>query len=168
MNYEVKVLRTADSGSGISVEAKVEGETVAHTFPKGLGFFDDSGEGKPRFVEKLEEKYEEKMKRKQKTSVQALSTEEAKIHGRYYENKKYSSSVSERFKQANNQDNVMDVELDEPEKIRQYLKENMAEGYLSDEEEASIDKFVDRYKEMMEGRQGFQQIVERIQTGRVQ
>lgn len=62
----------------------------------------------------------------------------------------------------------MNVELDEPEEIRQYLKENMAEGHLSEEEGLNIDQFVDRYEELMETKEKFQEIIEQVQTGRVQ
>lgn len=42
------------------------------------------------------------------------------------------------------------VSLDNPEEIRNYLKENMAEGYLSEDEGLNIDKFVDEYKRLLE------------------
>lgn len=168
MSYETRIIHTSDSGDGISVEAEVNGEVVAHTFPKGMGFFTQKVDGKPRFVNKLEEKYDEKMKRQQRLGTQDVTTEEAKIHSRHFENKEYTSNEPERFKPAKNVDDTMKVELDEPEEIRQYLKENMAEGYLSKDEGLNIDRFVDRYAELMRAEQNFQEIIEQVQKGRVQ
>lgn len=54
-----------------------------------------------------------------------------------------------------------------PSEIRTYLKENMAEGYLSEEEGMNIDKFVDEYEEMMESQEKIQGLVEEIQRGGV-
>jgi len=61
-----------------------------------------------------------------------------------------------------------DPKLDKPEEIRRYLKENMAEGYLSEEEGLNIDKFVDRYKDLMNLKRGTQKILREVQEGRVQ
>lgn len=167
MSYRVKVLRTADSGSGVSIEAKVDDEVVAHTFPKGMGYFEERDGERPPFVEKLEEKYEEKLKRQGKASIQETSTEESKIHGEHFENKVYGDD-SKNFKHESNENNNMEVNLNKPEQIRKYLKENMAEGYLSEEEGLNIDQFVDRYEEMMETKENFQEIIQEVQTGRVQ
>lgn len=87
MSYKTKILRTSDSGDGISVEAKVEGVPVAHTFPKETRFFDEPADGKPLFVEKLEEKYDAKMARQEEIS--SLSSEEEKIHENRFTNKTY-------------------------------------------------------------------------------
>lgn len=166
MSYDVKIRHSADSGDGISVEAKVEGVPVAHTFPKGMGYFEEkTAGGRPRFVKKLEEKYEEKMKRQGKASVQEMTTEEAKIHSSHFVNKTYEGD--ETFKDEENESDTM-PDLDQPEEIRQYLKENMAEGYLSKEEGLNIDRFVDRYKQNMEEDSKAQQIIREAYEAQVQ
>jgi|AKVG01.1.fsa_nt_gi hypothetical protein len=156
MSYDVKIRHTADSGKGVSVEALVNGEAIAHTFPKNMGFFNEPDSGDPRFVKKLKQKYEEKKKREERTQIQNISTEEAKIHGSHFENKRYGS---ETFKEENNQSGSMDVKLDEPESIRTYLKENMAEGYLSREEGLNIDQFVDEYERLLEMEKSVDEVV---------
>jgi hypothetical protein len=60
------------------------------------------------------------------------------------------------------------VDLDNPEEIRKYLKENMAEGYLSESEGLNIDEFVDRYEELLNMKQDFQEIVKELQAGKVE
>jgi len=170
MSYKVKIRQAADSGNGISVEAKVEGVPVAHTFPKDMGFFDEPEEGKPRYVEKLEEKYEEKMKRKGNVAQTALTDEEKKIHSEEIVNKVYGE---ENFKDDENQsDNMEDVDFSEPEEIRAYLKENMAEGYLSKSEEEHIDEFVDEYVDLIDGNNSrnvkLQEIVRKAYESQVQ
>jgi len=168
MSYNVLVRHTADSGSGISVEARVNGEPVAHTFPKGMGFFEEPESGKPPYVEKLIEKYEEKMKRQGKTSIQNVTAEEAKIHSSYFENCEYGDR-SKNFKDEDKVNNDMtSVDLENPSEIREYLKENMAEGYLSEEEGLNIDKFVDRYQQLLENSSSTQEIIRKIHEDRVQ
>lgn len=56
----------------------------------------------------------------------------------------------------------MSVELDEPESIRTYLKDNMAEGYLSDEEGLRIDEFVDEYERLLEVEKNIDEVVRDI------
>lgn len=51
------------------------------------------------------------------------------------------------------------VSLDNPEEIRAYLKENMAEGYLSDDEGLNIDSFVDEYERLLEVEEKMDEIV---------
>lgn len=53
----------------------------------------------------------------------------------------------------------MDVRLDEPESIRAYLKENMAEGYLSRDEGLNIDQFVDEYERLLEMERSFDEVL---------
>lgn len=60
------------------------------------------------------------------------------------------------------------VSTDDPEAIRKYLKENMAEGYLSDEEGLNIDKFVDRYSQLQNQKENTQKLVRKAFTGKVQ
>jgi len=167
MNYEVKVRHTSDTGNGISVEALVEGVPVAHTFPKRRGYFVEPDEGKPPYVEKLEKKFEDKMKRQGNVAQAALSEEEKKIHNSEFENRVYGKDKS--FKEENNQNTDMESpDLEHPEDIRKYLKENMAEGYLSEDEGMNIDEFVDRYEELLNMKQDFQEIIKELQGGKVE
>jgi len=156
MSYKVKIKHTAVSGNGISVEALVEGEAVAHTFPKNSGYFEQPARGRPRFVKKLEEKYEEKLKREGRVSVQEISPEESKIKSNYFHNQEYGS---ETFKQDNKQEPDMEVDINDPEEVRQYLKENMAEGYLSEDEGLHIDEFVDEYQRLLEMEESLDDVV---------
>lgn len=156
MSYKVRIKHTADSGNGISVEALVEGEPVAHTFPKDSGYFEEPDRGKPRFVKKLEEKYEEKLKREARVSVEDVSTEESKVKSNYYHNEEYGS---ETFKQEKNQNPDMKVDIDDPEQVRQYLRENMAEGYLSEDEGLHIDEFIDEYKRLLDMEESLDEVV---------
>jgi len=167
MSYNVKIRHHADSGDGVSVEARVEGEPVAHTFPKGMGYFKKRQEGPPEFVHKLVEKYEEKMKRDGSVSKDVLSVEERMVQGQEFENNSYSVG-RKTLKKDNKLSERMQVDTTEPEQVRKYLKENMAEGYLSEEEGMNIDAFVNKYKELMEGRDKMQELVREIQEGRVQ
>lgn len=50
-------------------------------------------------------------------------------------------------------------DIKKPEEIRKYLKENMAEGYLSDDEGLNIDKFVDEYERLLEIEEKMDEIV---------
>lgn len=52
-----------------------------------------------------------------------------------------------------------DISLDNPEQIRKYLKENMAEGYLSEGEGLNIDKFVDEYARLLGVEENLEEIV---------
>lgn len=160
MTYEVKIRHTADSGDGITVEALVNGEAVSHTFPKGMGFFDEDVPGRPRFVKKLESKYEEKVKREGLMAQTELSKEEQKIHGSKFENETFDGG-SENFKRSENaKDSMSDVDISRPSEIREYLKENMAEGYLSEEEGLHIDEFVDEYERLLSFEEDVEQILE--------
>lgn len=164
MSYKIEVRHHTDSGSGISVEAKVNGEPVAHTFPKGMGFFEEPENGRPQFIEKLIDKYEEKMKREGNKAQTVLTEEERKIQGDKFVNQTFTER--ENFKQGNNsKDNMGEVGVEE---VRNYLKDNMAEGYLSEEEEQKIDEFVDEYEQLLEGKENFQEIIRKIHTDRVQ
>ncbi len=59
-------------------------------------------------------------------------------------------------------------DLEKPEEIRKYLKENMAEGYLSENEGLNIDEFVDEYEELLKMREDFQDIVKKLQGVKVE
>lgn len=161
MSYEVKVRHVTESGDGISVEALVDGTPVAHTFPKGLGFFDEPDwRNHPRFIDKVVEKYEEHKKRQ--LGNQRLTEEEKKVDNAKFENKVYRGE-SENFKEEEKQvDNMTEVDLDNPDKIRTYLKENMAEGYLSEDEGLNIDKFVDEYKRLLDVEENLEEIVKEV------
>jgi hypothetical protein len=153
MSYNVKVQHVTDTGEGISVEATINGEPLAHTFPKGMGFFDESGSGNPPFIKKIKEKYERKHK-----NVTKLSTEEKKVSEKHFKNQEFEED-SETFKQDNNQEPDMEVDIDDPEEVRQYLKENMAEGYLSEDEGLHIDEFVDEYQRLLEMEKSLDDVV---------
>jgi len=167
VSYEVRIRHTADTGDGITVEALVNGEAVSHTFPKGMGYFDDAGPGKPEFVLKLEEKYEEKMKRRGELAASELSAEEQKVHASRFENQRFEGSES--FKRSEDvKDSMSDVDLSQPDEIRDYLKENMAEGYLSDEEGMNIDEFVDEYERLLTFSEDVEQILEEAYSNSTQ
>lgn len=55
-----------------------------------------------------------------------------------------------------------DPSLDDPEEIRGYLKENMAEGYLSENEGMNIDEFVDEYAELLEMKENLGEVVRNV------
>lgn len=63
---------------------------------------------------------------------------------------------------------VEEPDLNKPDEIRTYLKENMSEGYLSETEGLNIDEFVDRYEELLEMKESFQEIVKELQGGKVE
>jgi hypothetical protein len=63
---------------------------------------------------------------------------------------------------------VSDVDISNPEEVRTYLKQNMAEGYLSGEESMNIDEFVDQYEELLGQREEIDEIVEEVFGSRVQ
>lgn len=156
MSYEVKVTNMKDSGNGVTVQARVNGDKIAHTFPKNAGYFREPENTEPPFVKKLRSRYEEKLKRQGETEVSEISTEEGKVQSYHFINNTYGS---ETFKEENNQSGSMDVKLDEPESIRTYLKENMAEGYLSREEGLNIDQFVDEYERLLEMEKSVDEVV---------
>jgi len=54
------------------------------------------------------------------------------------------------------------MDLEDPDEIRMYLKENMAEGYLSEEEGLNIDEFVDEYEQLLEMRENLEGIVQKV------
>lgn len=58
--------------------------------------------------------------------------------------------------------------MNSSEKISDYLKQNMAEGHLSEEEETKIDEFVDEYEELLKMREDFQDIVKELQGVKVE
>jgi len=58
--------------------------------------------------------------------------------------------------------------LDEPDEVRDYLLENMAEGYLSDDEGLNVNKFVDEYSRLLEMERNIEEVVREALEGRVQ
>lgn len=171
MSYDVIIRHTADSRNGISIEAKVEGVPISHTFPKNKGWFEEPERGRPRFVKKLEEKYEEEMNRRGSTPSNELTDIESKAQGSYFENRVYSES--ETFNTEDNlDDNMENVDVETPEEIRKYLKDNMAEGYLSESEEENIDRIVDSYSKMLKDKRrntdkNIQDLIKEVYTGKV-
>lgn len=59
------------------------------------------------------------------------------------------------------------MDLDDPEQIRDYLKENMAEGYLSQDEGLNVDSFVDEYAELLQVKQNTEKIVRKAYEDKV-
>lgn len=57
--------------------------------------------------------------------------------------------------------------MEDPEQVRKYLKENMAEGYLSQEEGLNIDKFVDNYAELLDAKEKHQKIIRKAYEDKV-
>jgi len=55
-----------------------------------------------------------------------------------------------------------DPSLDKPEEIRTYLKENMAEGYLSESEGLNIDEFVDEYERLLDVEENLGEVMEKV------
>jgi len=170
MKYDVQVRHVADSGDGISIEAEINGEPVAHTFPKSMGFLDkDKGQhdAAPKAVDKLVQIYKERYRPERN-----LTSEEAKAEKGTLENEQFVYFSDDRtgFKREENQEKSMSekVDLGKPEDIRKYLKANLAEGYLSEEEGLNVDRFVDRYEELMSNEGGNQELVEKIFSNVVQ
>ncbi len=62
---------------------------------------------------------------------------------------------------------VSDPSLDKPEEIRTYLKENMAEGYLSEDEGLNIDSFVADYAELLSLKHETQEIIRKVYEDKV-
>jgi len=165
MSYDVNVKHVADSGDGISVEARINGEMVSHTFPKGMGFMERNIDGNPRYVEELVEIYKDRFEK-----VGSQTVEDKIVENKVHENKTFSiGDKGETFKHEKNQiKDMTNVDTSNPEEIRAYLKENMAEGYLSEEEGLNIDKFVDEYIELRDLKQGFEEIIREVYEGQVQ
>lgn len=57
--------------------------------------------------------------------------------------------------------------FDDPEQVKQYLDENMAEGYLADEEEAFIEELIANYRGLLETESRVKEIVETVQGNKV-
>lgn len=154
MKYEVYIKHAADSGDGISIEAEVNGETIPHTVPKGAEFTGINPEtGNPRVVDKLVDKYKEK-----KRKGRSITAEEEKLDKNHLEGETFKVGLDkgEIRSALNNEENQgsnhgENVELDNPKQIREYLKDNMDEGYLSESEEENIDRLVDKYDELLTG-----------------
>jgi len=60
-----------------------------------------------------------------------------------------------------------DPSLDKPDEIRTYLKENMAEGYLSESEGLNIDEFVDKYERLLDMKENLGEIIEKVFEAKV-
>lgn len=65
-------------------------------------------------------------------------------------------------------DTMENTDYSDPEQIRSYLKENMAEGYLSQEEGSSIDEFVDEYSRLLQIEENLDQIMRETFEAKVQ
>lgn len=60
-----------------------------------------------------------------------------------------------------------DVDFSNPHDVEQYLKDNMAEGYLADEEKAFIQKLVNIYSDLLEAESDFTDALKQIQSNKV-
>lgn len=165
MSYDVTVKHVVSSGDGISVEAKVNDEMISHTFPKGMGFMERNRDGNPRYIEEIVEIYKDRFE-----NVGSQSIEDKLVENRVHENKTFNiGGEGESFKDEKNQiTDMADVNTSDPDDIRSYLKENMAEGYLSEEEGLNIDKFVDEYSDLLDLKQSFEEIIREVYEGQVQ
>lgn len=169
MSYEIQVRHINSSGEGISAEAIINGESIAHTVPKGQGFMEKNEEtGRPRIVDKLLEIYKERNEKTQ-DPVEEQKISENSLENKYFYENTWSREERRLNNDKKNNNGSGNVKLDDPEDIRSYLKENMAEGHLSKEEERNIDSFVDTYSNMMREDNGdtnknFDQIAELIRN----
>jgi len=59
------------------------------------------------------------------------------------------------------------MDLHDSDEIRMYLKENMAEGYLSEEEGLNIDEFVDEYERLLDVEEILGEIMEKVFEAKV-
>jgi len=59
------------------------------------------------------------------------------------------------------------MDLHDSDEIRMYLKENMAEGYLSEEEGLNIDEFVDEYERLLDVEENLGEIMEKVFEAKV-
>lgn len=80
MSYDVEVHLVRDSGNGISVEGKVNGQPIAHTFPKKEGWFDESSNRADMFYDKLVSLY----KKRYESLSASSAAEERKFEGNKY------------------------------------------------------------------------------------
>jgi len=60
-----------------------------------------------------------------------------------------------------------DVDMTDPESVKQYLNDNMSEGYLSDEEEAFVEELTEIYGRLLDAEEKFDKIINRIQLNKV-
>jgi len=60
-----------------------------------------------------------------------------------------------------------EVDFSEPDQVEQYLKENMAEGYLANEENAFVEKLVTIYSELLSSQSDFESLIEQLQSNKV-
>lgn len=60
-----------------------------------------------------------------------------------------------------------DVDMSDPDAVKQYLNDNMSEGYLSDEEEAFVEELVKIYSDLLKAEKRFDKIINRIQLNKV-
>lgn len=59
------------------------------------------------------------------------------------------------------------VDMSDPDAVKTYLNDNMAEGHLSQEEEAFIEELVTIYSQLIDVEQKFAKILEVVQTNKV-
>jgi len=59
------------------------------------------------------------------------------------------------------------VDFSKPEEVEQYLRDNMAEGYLAQEEEAFIEELVSIYSDLLSVESEFDEILKQVQSNKV-
>jgi len=117
-----------------------------------LGFPKDSNVTEKQIKSKFVKQYKSFLKEEsEKYSLQHVDSERQVLEKLMDEE---HDKAEEKNRRVNNEDNEKDsaggtVKLDNPEDIRTYLKENLSEGYLSEEEEKNVERFVDKYASML-------------------
>lgn len=182
MNYEIQTRHMTDSGNGISIEVDIDGTAMSHTFAKGEGWLEKTwdqnfGGTYPKYIKWFVKEYEKRYKDDLGTQTNSKTSEEKLIEDKVFVNDRFKTGTDKNINNDYNQeDNTGEnVDLDKPDTIRKYLKDNMAEGYLSKDEEEYIDKFVDRYTEMMsesgknyDNKEAIQKLLRKVYEGKVQ
>lgn len=59
------------------------------------------------------------------------------------------------------------IDFSNAEEVEQYLRDNMEEGYLAQEESAFIEKLMTIYSELMSAQSDFESILKQVQSNKV-
>lgn len=59
------------------------------------------------------------------------------------------------------------IDFSNPDEVEQYLRENMEEGYLAQEESEFISKLMTIYTELMSAQNEFESILKQVQSNKV-
>lgn len=60
-----------------------------------------------------------------------------------------------------------DIDFSNPEEVEQYLRDNMEEGYLSQEESEFVSKLMTIYAELVSAQKEFESILKQVQSNKV-